>query len=98
MAIISKSVLGAGIWRDGQHYGPLPTPIREGITTMNLPVTLTNPSLGDTRKTELVSIQYLRALAALGVVLCHASISLLDKGQSLLPLGAGSAGVDLFRH
>jgi exopolysaccharide production protein ExoZ len=70
--------------------------IREGITTMNLPVTLTNPSSGDTRRTELVSIQYLRALAALGVLLCHASMSLLDKGQTLLPLGAGSAGVDLF--
>jgi exopolysaccharide production protein ExoZ len=63
---------------------------------MNLPVTLTNPSIGDTRRIELVSIQYLRALAALGVVLSHASISLLDKPQGLLPLGAGSAGVDLF--
>jgi exopolysaccharide production protein ExoZ len=70
--------------------------ILEGITTMNLPVTLTNPSSGDTRRTELVSIQYLRALAALGVLLCHASMSLLDRGQTLLPLGAGSAGVDLF--
>jgi exopolysaccharide production protein ExoZ len=94
--ITSKRVLGAGSSRDRQRYGPLPTLEREGITPMNLPVTLTNPSIGDTRRTELVSIQYLRALAALGVVLCHASISLLDKAQSLLPFGAGSAGVDLF--
>jgi exopolysaccharide production protein ExoZ len=63
---------------------------------MNSPVTLTSPSIGNPRRIEFVSIQYLRAIAALGVVLSHASISLLDKSQSLLPLGAGAAGVDLF--
>jgi exopolysaccharide production protein ExoZ len=45
---------------------------------------------------EIVSIQYLRGLAALGVLLCHASLALLDKEQGLVPLGAGAAGVDLF--
>ena len=42
------------------------------------------------------SIQYLRALAALGVVLIHGSTSLLPHDGALLPLNIGNAGVDLF--
>ena len=46
--------------------------------------------------TEIISIQYLRALAALGVVVAHASTSLLDHDIALIPFRIGNAGVDLF--
>lgn len=46
--------------------------------------------------TEIISIQYLRGLAALGVVVFHASISLLENDKALIPFGIGNAGVDLF--
>jgi exopolysaccharide production protein ExoZ len=45
---------------------------------------------------EIFSIQYLRALAALSVVIHHASIALLPNSQTLIPFQAGAAGVDLF--
>jgi exopolysaccharide production protein ExoZ len=44
----------------------------------------------------VLSIQYLRALAALGVVLSHASISLLPNERFVIPLKSGTAGVDMF--
>ena len=53
-------------------------------------------SPGGKRKMEFLSIQYLRALAALGVVLIHGSTSLLPHDGALLPLNIGNAGVDLF--
>lgn len=46
--------------------------------------------------TEIISIQYLRALAALGVVVVHSSTSLLNNDKALIPFGIGNAGVDLF--
>jgi len=52
--------------------------------------------LNENRKSEFLSIQYLRAVASLGVVLTHASTSLLPYHLALLPLGFGNAGVDLF--
>jgi exopolysaccharide production protein ExoZ len=52
--------------------------------------------VGSKRRIEIVSIQYLRALAALGVVLTHASTSLLDRNRALIPLGFGTFGVDIF--
>jgi exopolysaccharide production protein ExoZ len=63
---------------------------------MSLQANLSKPSLGNTHRAEIVSIQYLRGLAALGVVLAHASMSLLDKNKSLIPLAVGAGGVDLF--
>jgi peptidoglycan/LPS O-acetylase OafA/YrhL len=45
---------------------------------------------------KLFAIQYLRAAAAIGVVLAHGSTSLLGNGQALIPLEAGGKGVDLF--
>ena len=44
---------------------------------------------------KFVSIQYLRIAAALGVVLFHASLSLLD-GRAIIPFNFGQIGVDLF--
>jgi exopolysaccharide production protein ExoZ len=46
--------------------------------------------------TEIISIQYLRGLAALGVVVVHASTALLNNDKVLIPFGIGNAGVDLF--
>jgi exopolysaccharide production protein ExoZ len=65
-------------------------------TTMRRDVDRSHSVSVTRHKGEIVSIQYLRGLAALGVLLCHASLALLDKEQGLIPLGAGSAGVDLF--
>jgi exopolysaccharide production protein ExoZ len=48
------------------------------------------------RPREIVSIQYLRAVAALGVVLAHSSTSLLSRNRALIPMGIGTAGVDIF--
>jgi exopolysaccharide production protein ExoZ len=57
----------------------------------------TRPILaGSTQSMEFLSIQYLRALAALGVVLWHGSISLLDNERALIPMKACTAGVDVF--
>ncbi len=53
-------------------------------------------SVGPKNNAELFSIQYLRALAALGVVLWHGSISLLDHEHFLIPMRACTAGVDVF--
>jgi exopolysaccharide production protein ExoZ len=50
------------------------------------------PKLGG----AVLSIQYLRALAALGVVLSHASTSLLPNERFVIPLKSGTAGVDIF--
>jgi exopolysaccharide production protein ExoZ len=53
-------------------------------------------STATNHRTEFISIQYLRALAALGVVLWHGSISLLDHERFLIPMRACTAGVDVF--
>ena len=48
------------------------------------------------RTRELISIQYLRAIAALGVVLAHSATSLLPGNRALISLETGTAGVDIF--
>ena len=47
-------------------------------------------------KMKLCSIQYLRAIAAIGVVLTHASLALFDRQRALINFELGSSGVDLF--
>lgn len=47
-------------------------------------------------KPTLVSIQYLRAIAAIGVVAYHASKALFNREGGLIPFEIGAAGVDLF--
>jgi peptidoglycan/LPS O-acetylase OafA/YrhL len=53
-------------------------------------------SAGPRHGPEIFSIQYLRALAAFGVFLSHASTSLLEHGHALIPMEVGTAGVDIF--
>ena len=69
-----------------------PPPARTPL--MNRDANHSDP-MGSRKRVEIVSIQYLRGIAALGVVLAHASISLLDP-RALIPLGIGKAGVDIF--
>ncbi len=45
---------------------------------------------------KLFAIQYLRAAAAIAVVLAHGSTSLLGNDQAIIPLESGGKGVDLF--
>jgi peptidoglycan/LPS O-acetylase OafA/YrhL len=45
---------------------------------------------------KLASIQYLRGVAAIGVVLSHAAASLIDREHALIAFEFGSYGVDLF--
>jgi peptidoglycan/LPS O-acetylase OafA/YrhL len=68
------------------------------VTTTNVgsQVVHTESFMGVQGNKEILSIQYLRALAALSVVVHHASIALLPNSQSLVPFQAGAAGVDLF--